>query len=217
MMKKMLSYLLIIAGLALIAMPYVKEWYYDQEQRRLLENIDHDRFADAAGKSDLLLAESYKRLSNLLSQEAETNDPGPESLSATQFAEDPKAIAVIRIDSIDVKLPVLEGATTRNMKYAAVHMTETVALGEIGNSAIAAHRAHTKGRLFNRLGELKVGDTITVEQKDRVLEYAVYKISVVLPTDMSVLNSNETDSILTLITCDPITNPTHRLIVQAKM
>jgi len=215
-MKRLLSYLLIIAGLALIAFPYAKEWYYDQEQKRLLDNTDHGLFADAAGKSDLQLAESYKRLSDLLSREAESAGQSTESVSDT-LAEDPKAIAVIRIDSIDVKLPVLEGATTKNMKYAAVHLTETAALGEIGNSAIAAHRAHTKGRLFNRLDELKIGDKITIQQKDRILDYTVFKISVVKPTDLSVLNSTKTDSILTLITCDPLINPTHRLIVQAKL
>ncbi|MDU7477902.1 MAG: sortase, partial [Paenibacillus macerans] len=32
-----------------------------------------------------------------------------------------------------------------------------------------------------------------------------------------VLKPNGKDKILTLITCDPLKNPTHRLIVQAKM
>ncbi|MFC0332729.1 class D sortase [Paenibacillus sepulcri] len=153
--------------------------------------MDHNTFASAAEKSDRLLAESYQRLSDLFSNEADA--AVPEAVSDDQSMEDPQGIAVIEIGSIDVKLPVLEGATTQNMKYAAVHLTETAALGDIGNAALAAHRAHTKGRLFNRLGEVKMGDKITIRVKDKVMAYTVFKISVVKPTDLSVLNGNDTD------------------------
>ncbi|MGM0882619.1 MAG: sortase [Bacillota bacterium] len=45
----------------------------------------------------------------------------------------------------------------------------------------------------------------------------MYKVSIVEPTDVSVLNYNNKDKLLTLITCDPIINPAHRLIIHAKM
>lgn len=124
---------------------------------------------------------------------------------------------IITIDKIDLKLPILEGATKANMKHAAAHMKETAPIGEIGNAAIAAHRSRTAGRLFNRLNEVKVGDTISVKTSDQEYEYEVYDISIVEPTDVSVLNGNKQDKILTLITCDPLVNPTHRLIIHAKI
>lgn len=111
----------------------------------------------------------------------------------------------------------MEGATKANMKHAAAHMKETAPIGEIGNAAIAAHRSRTAGRLFNRLNEVKVGDTISVKTSDQEYEYEVYDISIVEPTDVSVLNGNKQDKILTLITCDPLVNPTHRLIIHAKI
>ncbi|MNP46569.1 Sortase family protein [compost metagenome] len=96
-------------------------------------------------------------------------------------------------------------------------MKETTPIGEIGNAAIAAHRARTTGRLFNRLNEVVIGDTITVKTSDQTYNYEVYDISVVLPSDVSVLDGNNKDKILTLITCDPLVDPTHRLIVHAKL
>ncbi|MNC63655.1 Sortase family protein [compost metagenome] len=103
------------------------------------------------------------------------------------------------------------------MKHAAAHMKETAALGEVGNAAIAAHRSRTTGRLFNRLGEVEIGDIISIQTSTEKYQYVVYDISIVEPTDVSVLNGNKTDSILTLITCDPLVNPTHRLIIHAKL
>jgi sortase A len=55
-----------------------------------------------------------------------------------------------------------------------------------------------------------------VDQKGERTVYTVYKTFLVEPTDVSVLRGNKTDKMLTLITCDPVVNATHRLIVQAK-
>jgi len=156
----------------------------------------------------------------LLAEESALEEPVP--TQKTEKAEPEievggKVIALIEIDKINLKLPVLEGATKANMKHAAAHMKETTDLGDIGNAAIAAHRARTKGRLFNRLNEVAIGDVISVKTSDQVYDYEVYDISIVDPTDVSVLNGNNKDRILTLITCDPLVDPTHRLIVHAKL
>lgn len=124
---------------------------------------------------------------------------------------------MIGIDRIDVELPILEGATKQNMKHAAVHISETSLPGQPGNAAIAAHRAHTTGRLFNRLNEVVLGDEIKIRRHGQEYLYEVIRIKIVEPTDISVLNNEGDDRLLTLITCDPLINPTHRLIVQARM
>ncbi|MNJ57355.1 Sortase family protein [compost metagenome] len=130
--------------------------------------------------------------------------------------EEDEGVGTITIEKIDLKLPILEGATKHNLKHAAAHMSETTTIGEAGNAAIAAHRSRTTGRLFNRLDEVEVGDEIVVRSQGEKFVYSVYQISVVKPTDVSVLEGNDSDKILTLITCEPLVNPTHRLIVHAK-
>lgn len=211
------SYVLILAGILIMLYPKANEWYNDWQQEKLLETAELSTIESTPPPD---LKSRYAEVTQLLAEESvldaqsqpqETEKPEPE------IEVGGKVIALIEIAKIDLKLPVLEGATKANMKHAAAHMKETAPLGEIGNAAIAAHRARTKGRLFNRLNEVVVGDVITVKTSDQVYNYEVYDISVVLPSDVSVLDGNNKDKILTLITCDPLVDPTHRLIVHAKL
>ncbi|WP_342481029.1 class D sortase [Paenibacillus sp. FSL L8-0340] len=197
--------------------PKASEWYNDRQQEKLLKEAEQ-AYSELAPSSEPDLKKHYAEVTALLAEES----AGDEQAQANEPAEQEievggKVTGIITIDKIDLKLPILEGATKANMKHAAAHMKETAPIGEIGNAAIAAHRSRTAGRLFNRLNEVKVGDTISVKTSDQEYEYEVYDISIVEPTDVSVLNGNKQDKILTLITCDPLVNPTHRLIIHAKI
>ncbi|MBO3283187.1 class D sortase [Paenibacillus sp. FSL M8-0228] len=213
-----LSYVFILLGLLFILFPKATEWNEDREQSKLLKAAELP-----SGKSDALwppsLTDSYARLSTTLTEvparEARQNTSTPPVTIGSANEQTP--IATISISRIALKLPVLEGATRINMRHAAVHMPETGTLGQAGNAAIAAHRARTSGRLFNRLNELKIGDKIVVNTRGNQYVYSVYSLKMVDPTDVSVLKSFKKQKLLTLITCDPLINPTHRLIVQAKL
>lgn len=227
-MRKM-AYFLIGIGILIILFPKTTEWIQDSKQQRLLEDAANS--LNTPRTKELInqdLRNEYLVMSRALDTElvdadTEVRDELDQNSDRTvsQPAEKKdknQAIAVIKISKIDLELPVLEGATKTNMKYAAAHMKETTDLGEEGNAAIAAHRSHTKGRLFNRLNEVEVGDEILIEVKKGSYVYTVDKISVVKPTDVSVLDVEDPEErVLTLITCDPLINPTHRLIVRAKM
>lgn len=233
-MTKKLSYVLILAGVLVILFPYAREWYYDWRQDKLLGEMERQLYQAEDPAAEAAKEAAYRELSLLMEREAnaqpdlqpltgasqQTAPPSPPAevpSAKPQATPTPKpAIAILTIEKINLKLPVLEGATEDNMKLAAGHMVETAPLGEKGNAAIAAHRALTKGRLFNRLNELEEGDQIVVDQKGERLVYTVFKTMLVEPADVSVLRGNKTDKVLTLITCDPVVNATHRLIVQAK-
>ncbi|MEK5024417.1 MULTISPECIES: class D sortase [unclassified Paenibacillus] len=196
--------------------PKASEWYNDRQQEKLLKEAEQ-AYSELAPSSEPDLKKQYAEVTALLAEESAGDEPVQAAEPAEQEIEvGGKVTGIITIDKIDLKLPILEGATKANMKHAAAHMKETAPIGEIGNAAIAAHRSRTTGRLFNRLNEVKVGDTISVKTSDQEYKYEVYDISIVEPTDVSVLNGNKQDKILTLITCDPLVNPTHRLIIHAK-
>jgi sortase A len=236
-----LSYGLMLLGLLIIAAPRWMEWRADLEQSRLLQEAER-LVAETEPAVDADAIAGYQRLSRLLEEASasaddpaavgeaapageadsalplQTAEPAPMVQESASIAKDgKKPIATIEIPAIGVKLPVLEGATLENMKSAAAHMSETTPLGQVGNAAIAAHRARTKGRLFNRLDEVKVGDEIVIRTAGERYVYNVYRVTIVEPTDVSVLNKNGDERIVTLITCDPVVNATHRLIVQAKL
>jgi len=215
---KIASYALIAAGLILLAFPFVREYVQDREQQRLVNELEQSLSPVDPARSYSLQSE-YVRLSELLDAGIERAGTEVSPIAASEKSQEPmddKTIAIIQIDKIDLKLPILEGATAKNMKVGAAHMTETAPLGEIGNAAVAAHRARTKGRMFNRLDEMEIGDRIDIRMRDSSVSYRVTDIKVVLPTDLSVLNSEGDKAVLTLITCDPLVNPTHRLIVHAE-
>ncbi|WP_339179439.1 class D sortase [Paenibacillus sp. FSL H8-0317] len=203
-MKKF-SILLVLLGILIISFPFLRETYYDWQQTRVMNDLEQ-------------LQNGLSKLNHSFEQgrqDAASAEPTTDSTDTVQDASS-DTLGVLSIDKIDVRLPILEGATEDNMKVAATHLVETTSIGKKGNAAIAAHRAHKKGRLFNRLGELQIGDSMEVTLADRtIIQYKVDQISVVEPNDLSVLEDPGLGQVLTLITCDPLVNPTHRLIVRA--
>ncbi|MCP1423069.1 sortase A [Paenibacillus sp. DS2363] len=203
-MKKF-SILLVLLGILIISFPFLREKYYDWQQTRVMNDLEQ-------------LQNGLSKLNHSFEQgiqDAASAEPTTDNTATVQELSS-DTLGVLSIDKIDVRLPILEGATEANMKVAATHLVETTRIGNKGNAAIAAHRAHKKGRLFNRLGELQIGDSMEVTLADRtIIQYKVDQISVVEPTDLSVLEDPGLGQVLTLITCDPLVNPTHRLIVRA--
>lgn len=212
-----LSYVIILAGILIMLYPQASEWYNDRQEAQLLNELEQNFQNTATIEADTNTKNTYAQVNQLLAEEPAEPEITAEPVVAEQKEQEPEAIALIQIDKIDLKLPVLEGATKANMKHAAAHITETSPIGEVGNAAIAAHRARTKGRLFNRLNEVENGDIIKVTTNGQTYAYKVFDTLVVEPTDVSVLNRNDKDKILTLVTCDPLVNPTHRLIIHAKL
>lgn len=242
-----LSYLLLLSGAILFLYPFVSEWLADREQLRLLRQAEQaiqtqPAVQVSAAVTDEAIA-GLERVSRLLEDlsagDSEGDSSDTQALHPEEAASDsslsppenpadsaprPPAtassapiIGTIEIPSIKVKMPLLAGATMANMNVGAAHMTETTAVGEVGNAAIAAHRARTKGRQFNRLDEVKIGDEIVIRSKTETYVYTVYQTSIVEPTDVSVLAHKGSDKIITLITCDPVDTATHRLIVHGKI
>lgn len=212
-MKKILSYVLILAGIAILLFPVLRDWYHDRQQQALLEEAKQAAAQTRESRTpNGDLTRNYQQLSHIL----EAGESASEAPEAGEI-EEGDLIGIIVIDKINVELPILEGATQANLKNAAAHLTGTAPLGEAGNGAIAAHRAHKTGRLFNRLNEVTYGDQIIIRTDGRELTYSVHHISVVEPTDVTVLEGSPDESIITLITCDPLYEATHRLIVQGRL
>lgn len=207
------SVVLILVGFLIFLYPILRDWNTDRQQKDLLKEAARiEAEAQQSAMQDNVAAH-YKELSRIL-------DEGEAPASAQKEPvnyEEGSPIGIITISKLKLELPILEGATQSNMKNAAAHVTGTATLGEAGNAAIAAHRAHKTGRLFNRLNELTYGDEIIIKTDGRELIYRVDQISIVEPTDVSVLEGDSDEQIITLITCDPLYEATHRLIVQAEL
>lgn len=125
------------------------------------------------------------------------------------------AIAVLRIPKIQLEVPVLEGTDDLSLNRGVGHVTGTANPGQNGNVAIAGHR----DGFFRGLKDINLGDTIEIATQDETETYVIDRITIVDPTDVSVLAARPTAS-LTLITCYPfyfIGSAPKRYIVQASI
>ncbi len=232
-MKKHLGTLLIIIGLAIVAFPFIGKYIADQRQKAMIEafylETDSATGAEEAikGLDDVFAeantVEGQEALDQALQEngnisfdgsQIEVGETGNSGYSMT-LTEQPDTLGIINIPKIDLRAPIAEGADLDTLRFAIGHMENTTNLGEIGNSVVAGHRSHSFGVYFNRLDELNEGDEIVVETGSKTITYVVYETKRVEPDDVSVLNSSSKFRVLTLITCDPVYNPTHRLIVHA--
>lgn len=212
-MKKLISVILILLGIMIMFYPKITEVSSNHEQNLLLKKWDNKKYGNKTS-----LENNYQSLNKAFDEilgKEQIPDHEPALINNKEIKD--SLTGVIKISKIDLTLPILEGASQENLKIGAGHLEGTALLGEVGNAAIAAHRSRTYGRMFNRLNELKPGDEIVVEDKKQAYTYDVYNVVIVEPDDLSVLNRNGNDRILTLITCDPITTGTHRLIIHAKL
>jgi LPXTG-site transpeptidase (sortase) family protein len=123
-------------------------------------------------------------------------------------------VGMLDVPRLQLTTPVVEGDDDRTLKRAVGHLPDTPMPWEAGNSAVAGHR----DGLFRPLKDVKVGDEIRFRTTRDEFRYRVTKTSIVLPDDVSVLESTSASS-LTLITCYPfyyVGTAPKRFIVQAE-
>ncbi|SMP68017.1 class D sortase [Anoxynatronum buryatiense] len=208
------STILIIAGLVIALYPAVNRYIEQREEARLMAELEEQLTQMELERETVEAYQELQEMFTAYDEEEQGFEASPEEIRP---AEEGALLGSLEIPAIDAKMPVVQGASDHNLKTAAALLDGTSPIGSIGNAAIAAHRSHTYGRFFNRLNEVKLGDTIHITTPEETYVYRVYEIKVVEPTDLSVLNRNSRDKVVTLITCDPIYVASHRLIIHGVM
>ncbi|MEI7024729.1 class D sortase [Paenibacillus sp. y28] len=217
MLKKLLSLVCIAARIVIVLYPTVKDRYEMYEQQQILAQWEHDlqRLNDIAPEpeatADIRLPLAVETGAPAAAEEEKPAEPQPQD-SRLKNVE-----GVLKIDKINLNLPILTDATVKNLQLSVASIANTGKPGEIGNYAIAGHRNLTYGKNFNRLDELSVGDVIEVDTKTRQYRYQVEEKQYVLPEEVWVLEGNGKDRNIVLVTCHPIDTGTHRLIVKGKL
>lgn len=122
-------------------------------------------------------------------------------------------IGSLSIPRIKSTIPIIEGTGNKELKRGLGHYIGSVIPGVSDNSVLAGHR----DSVFRRLGEVKIGDLITVKNDYGTFVYEVHKIRIVNANDRTVIVPTK-DAVLTLSTCYPfrfIGSAPKRYIVQA--
>ena len=121
----------------------------------------------------------------------------------------------ISIPSINCDIPLWEGAGKIELRYGAGRMPLSCHAGEQGNLVIYGHRMRKYGSMFNRLGEVQIGDSITISRIDgSSYIYIVDQIETIEPSEItSYIDVQDSGARITLITCTPTGVGSHRLLV----
>ena len=148
----------------------------------------------------------------------ETDAPDQSAWSASRIAAYHEAnpgtpLAVLRVPSAGIEVPVFSDTSERNLNRGAGAIEGTAAPGSDGNAGIAAHR----DGYFRGLKDVVLGDEIEVEYRGGMRRYRITDLAVVEPTDVSSLHPTD-DASLTLVTCYPfyfVGSAPQRYIVRA--
>ena len=136
-----------------------------------------------------------------------------------------RGFAILRIPRLgrDYAVPILEGVALKVLARGVGHYPGTEMPGELGNFAIAGHRA-TNGEPFANLDRLRRLDRIIVETRGDVYTYVVQRIRIVRPDATWVIDPvpgrkgvQPRQRLITVTTCNPRWGSTERLIVWGRL
>ena len=130
-----------------------------------------------------------------------------------------KSFGLVSIPALNLKdFPLVQGIEERDLAKGIGHYPGTAMPGGLGNFAIAGHRAGN-GEPFAEFEKLKAGDKIFVQTADATYVYTLEYDNKVRPSGTWVIDKNpknmpvdNTRKLITLTTCDPKWNSTHRWV-----
>jgi sortase A len=169
-------------------------------------------------------AKAHALTSNLQKDWASSSVQPPTGPPPVAKVKAGQPFAIMRIPRLGATWvePVIEGVTLPDLAQGVGHYPGTALPGQIGNFAVAAHRA-THGQPFAFLDRMRPGDLITVETQYAIYTYVADndpRKLIVLPTAVWVIEpvpghpkAVPTKQLITLTTCNPRWNSSHRMIL----
>lgn len=198
--KQIIGLFLLLIGLSLIGFAYYARWDTQHANEKAISQFE-----------ELLNnIETPKTIPSPKEDNKSTKEEQPEKPTEPTLTED--SIGILSIPKIDLKVIIKEGTDMRTLRRAVGHFTETPYPWEDGNFAIAGHRQYTYGEFFNRVDEIEIGDTATVQTLHGTFEYTISNIQVVDPTQVDVIEDQDINC-MTIVTC--IKGGTKRIILSA--
>jgi sortase A len=123
--------------------------------------------------------------------------PAAEAVHKTRPAEG-QPLGRLEIPAIDLSAMVAEGIESQTLRRSVGHVPGTGLPGGHGNVGLSAHR----DTFFRHLGELKIGDAISITTIDGSFDYVVESTKIVDPGEVSVFRDIGRPT-LTFVTCYP--------------
>ncbi|MGV3464653.1 MAG: class D sortase [Heyndrickxia sp.] len=157
------------------------------------------------------------QVSTLHQAKAMTNEIGSSvkvQENHTRKKKDKNIIGVLEIPRLDKELPIVEGTSPENLEKGVGHYKSSSLPGNKDQIVLSGHR----DTVFQRFGELKKGDTVTVKLKSGTYLFVIDHMKIVDADDRTIIHSTKPKEELVLTTCYPfhyIGNAPKRYIIYA--
>lgn len=137
------------------------------------------------------------------------------AIDLSQFDIEDNNIGVLKIEAIDLTVPILLGASEENMFEGITHLSNTSFPigGNNTNCVLAGHRGMITKAMFRNIHKLKVRDKIQITNFWETLEYEVIGKEVIHRSDLDKVLIQEGKDRITLISCEPYPNEEDRYVV----
>lgn len=205
--------LVIVIGLAIVSYPPVANYFYEGEAATAtvtydstIKELENDRRQE--------LIETAKTYNNSLYEyiSGKTTEP-VEYQEITNFSEILGHLTVERLGMST--MPFYDGDSAEILDNGIGHVPHT-SLPVGGNnthSVITAHSGIKNKVLFTNLNTMKKGDMFSIGILGETLIYQVRTIKTITPEEDSYLLVEENQDKVSLLTCDPPGQNSHRLVV----
>lgn len=228
---KIIAILMLITGLGLFFYPITLRYYFNHTAEKNINNfIDlRKEIQPESNTSENVLPYSELReaMIGYNQQLWENKQSGlidqlsyeKPDFNLSDYGIDSEILGYISIPSIDVELPVYNGASKENMAKGAAYLAHTSLPvgGNNTNCVIAAHTRWKGVHIFKKITELRAGDKIYFTNLWETLVYQVVETKIIDPTDSQNIYIQEGRQLLTLSTCHPYPDNYQRYLVFAEL
>ena len=220
-----------VLGTWLLLAPHREREYVATAQEAMLEDLMRDIYADEQGLADTEgiadLLEYAEADGDLYFWDYYGNENDVSAFTRVPIFADPipdnafpaaiTGIGILTIESIDLRLSIADDIEYATLRIAPGRVPQTAQIGDIGNAVVAGHRNYAFGSMFNRFGEIEIGDIVQYQARNgEMMEFVVFEVAVIEPENQIAFLQPTNESIITLYTCTPIREATHRLIIRAE-
>lgn len=176
-----------------------------QTNERLNYNIDVSALRrDCENYNNALLSMQTSKLTN---EDAYTYA----AIDLEKYGIPDNIFGYIKAPAIGMELPIYLGANEYNMMYGAAHFcyTSLPIGGENTNAVFAGHTGYIGRWLFDDIGQLNEGDTVTVSTYLGTLDYKVKEVKIKSPSDSNDIYIERGKDKITLVTCTYLSDGTY--------
>jgi sortase A len=152
-------------------------------------------FKTEAAQSDSL-AEAKEFIEQGNSMEETEQDPiDPQAF----YPDKGDAAGILHIPKLDAELPIIEGTHEDELEKGVGHYEGTAYPQQNDQIVLSGHR----DTVFRDMGELEIGDILTVEVPYGSFSYEIVDTKIVDANDRTIIVPTAPDEVLTLSTCYP--------------